>query len=560
MQSISTDKAILFNSFQTSIGEIELPARFTFPFYYEPHPLSVIAAGELQQFMQKQEAWSDKFGLNAEDKPLKTGKMFGVLVVQNEVGELGYLAAFSGKLDGPTNHFVPFVYNLPETDNFYTKGMRVIESLGVQINEAGNSPEMAKTKSDLENLKASAEKEIENYRVEMRNAKADRKKQRKALENSNSESNAEFLMEKLANESRHQRYLLKALEAEWQSKIQGAQKNYDVFKNELNRLIEERALSSADLQKQLFDKYRFLNRAGESKRLTEIIQADGLPPSGAGDCAAPKLLQYAFANTLKPIALAEFWWGASPKTTIRHHKKYYPACNSKCKPILNFMLKGMPLDLNPMWIEHGQNKELITVYEDDYILLVNKPFGLLSVPGKEINESVASRMIEKYGENPPMLVHRLDMDTSGLLLLAKSTKVHKNLQAQFLKRTVKKRYVALLEGECSLAEGVIDLPLRVDLEDRPNQMVCYAHGKRAVTQFEVTEIKNGKTRINFFPQTGRTHQLRVHAAHPLGLNCPIVGDILYGTDNDRMHLHAEYLEFKHPETRKMVSFEVKAEF
>ena len=560
MQSIFTDKTIIFNSFQTSIEGIELPEHFTFPFYYDPHTLCVIAAEELHQFIEKQTVWNELFGLSSADKGIKSGKMFGVLVVQNEVGKLGYLSAFSGKLEGSTDHFVPFVYNLPETDNFYTKGTHVIESLGVQIDVLQNSSEMASKKKELDILKASAENEIENFRIEMRNAKAERKKKRNAVQNSDSAEKAELLIEKLANESRHQRYLLKALEAEWESQIQVAQSNYDLFKNEFDKLVEERASFSADLQKQLFDKYLFLNSAGESKSLTAIFSADGLPPSGAGDCAAPKLLQYAFANKLKPISMAEFWWGASPKTTIRHHKKYYPACNSKCKPILNFMLKGMSLDPNPMWIEHGQNKEIDTIYEDDHILVINKPFGLLSVPGKEISESVSTRMIEKYGENAPMLVHRLDMDTSGLLLLAKSTEVHKKLQAQFLKRTVKKRYVALLEGECTHTKGIIDLPLRVDLENRPNQMVCYAHGKRAVTRFEVAEVKNGRTRINFFPLTGRTHQLRVHAAHPLGLNCPIVGDILYGADDDRMYLHAEFLEFQHPETRKIVSFEAKAEF
>lgn len=557
MKSITEDKALIFNSFQSPIDGAELPVRFTFPFYYQPHPLCVIAAGELQQIIEKQGDWSNSFATNAEDDSDKSGKMFGVLVVQDTSGKLGYLAAYSGKLKGATDHFVPFVYNLPRDDNFYARGMRVIENLGHQIIEAENLPAMSMAQSNLERVKRSAEEEIELFRADMRIARAERKKQRQALHKMH---DAETLMEKLANESRHQRYLLKSLEADWERKISKAQEEFDVFKNALNQLIKKRSAFSADLQKQLFDKYTFLNSAGESKSLTEIFSDVGLPPSGAGDCAAPKLLQYAFANKLKPIAMAEFWWGPSPKTTIRHHKKYYPACSSKCKPILNFMLKGMKLDPNPMLMEHGQNKKLETIYEDDHILIVNKPSGLLSVPGKEITESVAARIKMKYGENSPVLVHRLDMDTSGLLLLAKSTKVHKRLQAQFLKRTVKKRYVALLEGECAQTEGLIDLPLRVDVADRPNQMVCFTHGKPSITRFEVTEIKSGRTRINFYPQTGRTHQLRVHAAHPLGLKCPIVGDILYGTDDKRMYLHAEFLEFKHPHTRQTVSFEAKAEF
>ena len=560
MQSPSSVKSIVFNTFKSAVSEVELPERFTFPFYYEPHPLTKIAAEELMQFLEKEEVWNEKFGLGADNNEMTSGKMFGVLVVQNSVGELGYLAAFSGKLDGATKHFVPFVYNLPEGDNFYTKGITVIENLTEKINEAENASILANAEFTLKHVKAAAEKEIEITRSEMRTAKARRKELRKTLNNSNDDAVAAILVEELANESRHQRYLLKTLEAEWALKIKEAQDHYDIFKNELNNLSGARSSFSANLQKQLFDKYRFLNSLGEAKSLTEIFSGIGLPPAGAGDCAAPKLLQYAFANKLKPIAMGEFWWGASPKTNIRHHKKYYPACSSKCKPILTFMLQGMLLDPNPMWIEHGQNKNLETVFEDEHILIVNKPSGLLSVPGKEINESVSSRMKEKYGPNPPVLVHRLDMDTSGLLLLAKSAKMHKILQAQFLKRKVKKRYVAWLDGECEQKKGIIDLPLRVDLEDRPNQMVCYEHGKRAITQFEVSLIKNGRTRVNFFPHTGRTHQLRVHAAHQLGLNCPIVGDILYGTDNDRMYLHAEFLEFEHPHTKEIVSFEAKADF
>ena len=560
MQLPSSVKSVFFNEFQTSVSEIELPERFTFPFYYEPHALTKIAAEELMQFLENQEDWNEKFGLGRYENKPTSGKMFGVLVVQNSGGELGYIAAFSGKLEGEINHFVPFVYNLPEGVNFYTDGIREIEIYGEKINKAEKALAKAEAESQLKQVNDLAAAEIAKMRSEMRSAKATRDARRKTFQSLNDPEKVAILNKELANESRDQSYLLKALEAEWASKIKEAQDQLDWYKNDLNRLIEARSSFSADLQKQLFDKYQFLNALGETKSLTEIFGEIGLPPSGAGDCAAPKLLQYAFANDLKPIALGEFWWGKSPKTTIRHHKKFYPACNSKCKPILTFMLEGMVLDPNPMWLEHGQNKPLETVFEDDNILLVNKPFGLLSVPGKEIEESVSSRMKAKYGDNAPILVHRLDMDTSGLLLLAKSQAIHKKLQAQFLKRKVKKRYVALLDGECEQKKGIIDLPLRVDLDDRPNQMVCFEYGKSAITDFEVVQISNGKTRINFFPHTGRTHQLRVHAAHPLGLNCPIVGDILYGSDSDRMYLHAEFLEFEHPYTREIVSFEAKADF
>ncbi len=347
---------------------------------------------------------------------------------------------------------------------------------------------------------------------------------------------------------------------EWNARIAAAGEKVDGFEKRITDLIEERANYSANLQQRLFDNYSFLNKKGEEKTLSEIFQ-ETVPPSGAGDCAAPKLLHYAFANALKPVAMAEFWWGASPNSNIRHHKKYYPACSGKCKPILGHMLAGMELDTHPMILQHGQNKLLETVFEDDYLLVINKPYGLLSVPGKEIEDSVLTRLREKYPDvSGPLLVHRLDMDTSGLILVAKSSEIHKKLQAQFLKRTVKKRYLALLDGECEKKNGTIHLPLRPDIDDRPNQMVCFEHGKRAITRFEILEVKNGKSRVHFFPHTGRTHQLRVHAAHPLGLNSPIVGDILYGEDSDRMYLHAEMLEFEHPVSKKRMKFTVDAAF
>ena len=332
--------------------------------------------------------------------------------------------------------------------------------------------------------------------------------------------------------------------------------------NIIQELKEERAAKSSRLQKEIFEQYTFLNQAQKTKSLLEIFSQTVFqtPPAGAGECAAPKLLQYAFLNQLEPICMAEFWWGKSPNSEVRLHEQYYPACRGKCEPILAHMLEGISLEKNPM-LEQATVKEIPVVYEDEYLLLVNKPPEFLSVPGKELKDSVYERMRLKFpNASGPLLVHRLDMSTSGLLLIAKTEEIYKHLQSQFIRRIVKKSYIALLDGIVNQLEGDISLPLRVDLEDRPKQLVCYEHGKNAFTKYKVLSIENGKTRIQFFPITGRTHQLRVHAAHNLGLNCPIIGDDLYGTKGERLCLHAQWIQFKHPITKETVEFSCEPEF
>ena len=285
------------------------------------------------------------------------------------------------------------------------------------------------------------------------------------------------------------------------------------------------------------------------------------PPAAAGECAAPKLLQYAFENELKPLAMAEFWWGKTPKSAIRKHRQFYPACQGKCQPILGHMLIGMKVDENPLLNNPAKGKKINIIYEDDELLVINKPTEFLSVPGKTIQDSVYERMKIQFPKaTGPLIVHRLDMSTSGLMLIAKTKDTHKNLQRQFIKRSVKKRYVALLDGLVNEDHGFIDLPLRLDIDDRPRQLVCYEHGKSAHTKWKVIERKNNQTKIHFYPITGRTHQLRVHSAHSKGLNMPIVGDDLYGKRSNRLHLHAESVEFEHPISKKLMNFQVEAEF
>jgi len=286
----------------------------------------------------------------------------------------------------------------------------------------------------------------------------------------------------------------------------------------------------------------------------------GKPPAAAGECATPKLLQYAFLNGLRPVAMAEFWWGAPPKSEIRKHRQFYPACTGKCKPILEHMLEGILVDDNPLLINQGEDRKLEIVYEDDSFVVVNKPAELLSVPGIQIQDSVYTRLKAAFVNIEPLIIHRLDMATSGLLVVAKTKEAHKNIQKQFLKRTVNKRYTALLSKIINKQEGGITLPLRGDLDNRPRQLVCFEFGKKAMTKWKVIETKETTTKVHLWPLTGRTHQLRMHAAHELGLNAPIVGDDLYGTSAERLYLHAAYLEFIHPVTNEKLAFEVVEDF
>ena len=354
------------------------------------------------------------------------------------------------------------------------------------------------------------------------------------------------------------------MEHAWKERITPLQQTVSDYEADIQALKSERKQRSAALQQKLFEQFKMLNYRGEVKTLCDIFgqTVHKTPPAGAGECAAPKLLQQAYLHGWKPVAMAEFWWGESPKMEIRHHGHYYPACKGKCEPILGHMLQGLEVDENPILKElQSGKKTLDIIYEDEWLAVVNKPAGMLSVPGKEDVVSVYSMMRERYPDaDGPLIVHRLDMATSGLLVVAKTKQVHQNLQAQFKNRSVGKRYIALLQGNVSQDAGTVELPLCPNPLDRPRQMVHTGYGKPAVTDFEVLERKDNRTRIAFYPRTGRTHQLRVHAAHPLGLHCPIIGDELYGRKAERLYLHAEMLEFTHPVTGKRISITQKADF
>jgi tRNA pseudouridine32 synthase/23S rRNA pseudouridine746 synthase len=543
----------LFQPFQQDISGIPLPEKFTFPFYYEPHELSKIAAKALQDYLETQTDFEHNFGLDTAQDGLVIGKMFGVLVVQNSNCELGYLWAFSGKLAERNHHpfFVPTVFDMLEENSFFKQEEVVLNNYNKKIEAHENEKDYLKAIELLEETKSQAEKEIQEQKEKIKLGKKYRAEIRK--------NNPEADTEQLNKESQEEGILLKKMTQYWNHHISAAEETVAEFTSTINQLKEERRQKSAQLQQQLFEQYAFLNQYQELKSLGAIF--NGNPPAGAGECAAPKLLHYAFQNDLKPIAMAEFWWGQSPKSEVRKHQQFYPACTGKCEPILKHMLKDIPLEDNPFKTNPAEGKTLEIVYEDDYLAVVNKPAEFLSVPGKDITDSVWSRVKSLYPDaTGPLIVHRLDMATSGLLLIAKSIEVHKELQSQFIKRKVKKRYVALLDGLLKEDHGIIDLPLRVDLDNRPNQMVCFEYGKPAQTEWEVIGQKNNQTLVHFYPITGRTHQLRVHAAHQLGLNTPIVGDDLYGTKANRLHLHAESITFSHPITKESITVTVAADF
>ena len=463
--------------------DIQKPERFTYPFYYEPHPLCQLAAKEVQTYI----------GSHADIKEdADRGKMFGVLIVTPSAplspsAPCYFLAAYSGLLAGRNDwdYFVPPVYDAQQPDGYFKTKEREISRI---------------------------------YR---------------------------------------------------DSSIPGS--------------TRER---SQELQLWLFHQYQLLNAQGETKDLVDIWQdyhkekvrrKFPLPPGGTGDCCAPKLLQYAYQQGLKPICMAEFWWGTSPRQEIRHHLQYYPACRGKCKPILTWMLQGLEVDPDPETLGFPR-LEIETVYEDDAILVVNKPSGLLSTPGRIEQYSVERVMQQRYPDSH--VAHRLDMWTSGLLIVAKNLEVYHSLQQQFIKHQVRKRYIAVLSspklGEvrrglneaCSNPQlpnlgglkGRISLPLRPDPVNRPHQVVDHEHGKRAVTDYEIIKSlppsgeDGGGYIVALYPQTGRTHQLRVHCAHPEGLGRPIKGDELYGKKAERLYLHAEQIWFQHPVTGEDMHF------
>ncbi|WP_294472891.1 RluA family pseudouridine synthase [uncultured Bacteroides sp.] len=558
--------------------DLTLPEKFTYPFHYTPHPLCVLAAEEVKGYIATREDWQ---------KELALGKMFGVLVVQmpQEDAKIGFLAAFSGNLAGRNLHsyFVPPVYDLLQPEGFFKIEEEQISGINTRIDKLETDAQYLYLKEKLKAETEQADAALHQAKAELKAAKERREFLRKSSPALTGEELAELI-----RESQYQKAELKRQERKWKEQLSELNNEILGFETEIERLKTERKERSATLQRKLFEQFRMLNARGEVKDLCTIFKqtVHKIPPAGAGECALPKLLQYAYLHQLKPLAMAEFWWGESPKSEVRYHGYYYPSCKGKCEPILQHMLQGLEVDENPFLADVYKDTELKIVFEDEWLLVVNKPAGMLSVPGKaEEMDSVYHRVKAKYPEaSGPMIVHRLDMATSGLLLVAKTKEVHQHLQEQFEKRSIRKCYVALLNGivtpnpvkesvkETENAEngytktgnhvtGRIELPLCLNPLDRPRQIVSEEYGKEAVTEYKVLKYtSDGYTRIAFYPVTGRTHQLRVHAAHPKGLGCPIVGDELYGKKADRLYLHAEYLEFRHPIYGDIICVQENADF
>lgn len=541
----------MLHRFTTSISDIPLPERFTYPFCYTPHPLCVMAAEEVQNHLSKQSDWQEE---------LSQGKMFGVLIVQTEDGSIGYLTAFSGILAGKNIHpyFVPPVYDLLQPQGFFKIEEENISAINRRIRRLEEDKKYIDLRSNLTQTTQSAQDALSIAKIQLKEAKEKRELLRKTGQLDAKEE------ADLIRESQFQKAEYKRLERSWKDKIASLQVEAGNWEKQIQELKAERKVRSAALQQQLFEQFRMLNYRGEVKTLCDIFEqtVHKTPPAGAGECAAPKLLQQAYLHHWKPIAMAEFWWGNSPKNEVRHHGYFYPACKGKCEPILRHMLQGLEVEANPMQQEAERgNEKLNIVYEDQWLLIINKPAGMLSVPGKERQTSIYDLVRKAYPEaEGPMIVHRLDMATSGLLIIAKDKKTHQHLQAQFKNRSIRKKYIALLDGIVPEDESTIELPLCPNPLDRPRQMVDTQYGKPAITYYQVLERTDKYTRIAFYPHTGRTHQLRVHAAHPSGLHCPIIGDELYGKKDKRLYLHAESIEFTHPVNGQSMCVTEKADF
>ena len=590
---------------------IPSPRQFTYPFCYEVDPLAEAASLELQRYIADADLMSTEKGC---------GKMFGVLVVEyeDESGALqrGFLAAYSGLLGGRNDwpYFVPPVFDAQQPDGHFKRTEREISAINREIAAIEHDPEYLQSVEQHEQTKKRLQAEVDAFKAKVDAAKVRRDARRKSGEPLSEEEQAEMIRESqfMKAELRRRR---KAME-------QANSTLHIPHSTFLKSLQRKRKQMSDELQRWLFAAYRMLNAKGEERDLIDIFReyTHAMPPAGAGDCCAPKLLQYAYLHHLRPVCMAEFWWGESPASEIRHHLHYYPACRSKCLPILTHMLKGLDVAPNPL-AQKRHTAEPRVLYADEYIMVVDKPAGMLSVPGKA--ESVRSEFsdsanisVEEYFANLQLptnsqftteqftigeadnsklkiqnskflkAAHRLDMDTSGLLVLARTEEAYVELQRQFASRETVKRYEAVLSGvptqnsklktQNSSAQPsgcleAISLPLIADINDRPRQRVDMEHGKPALTLYNIVEVRavdantavayttkkvdKRRTLVHLYPKTGRTHQLRVHCAHPLGLACPILGDPLYGIERaDRMYLHAAELTFRHPVTDETMHF------
>ena len=548
---------MIFHTFKNEPIE-EYPMRMNNPFDYEPHPLCIKACRELQAYLAKREDWQEE---------ISRGKMFGVLIVErNEPGQdtpqLGYLAAYSGQIGGRSDweDFVPAVFDYLQPNGIFKIREAIISNMNLAIKEMEVCEK--KVQQLIQPLEGLRKSEIDKLQKNLKEAKAKRDAIRQRG-NLTSEEEAELIRESQYMKAEFRRKKRKIEEKTETELI------YEKMQEEIRKVKLSRKQRSDNLQRWLFSQFNMLNDKGEYKNLIDIFKdtAAKTPPAGSGECCEPKLLQYAYSLGYKPLQMAMFWWGESPKEEIRHHLHFYPACNGKCKPILQWMLPTSTFE--PAAVDLSIYNKVETLYEDREIAVIHKPEGLLSVPGKDAAQpSVYALMRRKYPEaTGPLIVHRLDMATSGLMIIAKTEFAYHRLQKEFLNHRVQKKYIAIISekeisGKVIPEKGIISLPLMPDYLDRPRQIVDHEQGKEAITEYEVLEpVDDSHLRIALYPKTGRTHQLRVHCAHQEGLNAPILGDPLYGNEKAaRLHLHAEEITFEHPLTGKKMTITRKADF
>lgn len=533
--------------------EDPIPDSFEYPHFYTPIAIAKKAAEDLQNRLQQN---------FPEMVNQPSGRMLGVLVVQTKDGELGYFSAYSGELQPEleTLPFVPPVHQLPKGEDF--PEMAAINAISKEVKALEESEGYINAEQRLKKVTKETKENILAAKKAAKKSKSERARLRQESIYL-PEKERQKLLDELVKQGTNAGMDLRRFTRSENLRLEKAVAAYREFAEQIEALKTLRKTKSTELQDAIFKSFIFLNGEGEGKCVKTVFTDFGVdvPPAGAGECAAPKLFQYAFKQEMKPVALAEFWWGPSPNSEIREHGKFYPACKGKCRPILAHMLKGIPVKPNPLLKNFGAEKKLEILFEDEHLVVVNKPTGMLSVPGRYIKDSVKSRILEQYpNANGPMIVHRLDQDTSGVMIVALSKKAHKLLQQQFLERTIRKTYFAVLEKPIQETHGEIALPLILDINNRPMQMVNHEHGKPALTRYEVIKKNASKTLIKLNPITGRSHQLRVHCAHKLGLHAPIVGDNLYGTPSERLCLHAQQIEFLHPMTQKPMNIRTEVPF
>ena len=564
---------MIFHSIdQALLSGIDFPERMNNPLDYQPHPLCIAVCKELQTYLSEREDWREEI-----DK----GKMFGVLIVENAqpasgAPKIGYLAAYSGQIGGRSDwaDFVPAVFDYLQPDGYFKTHEAEISGINQSIRKLEANTHLKEAKGLILQLQEERKHTIAAYQEKIKKAKAKRDARREAG-SLNPEEEAEMV-----KESQFMKAELRRLKKSLSEKT-SLETEYEAYQADILSLKQLRKTLSDALQQWLFSQFRMQNHEGESKDLLEIFRDAALrdypqatiatsriaalkmvPPAGSGECCEPKLLQYAYSLGYKPLQMAMFWWGESPKEEIRHHLHFYPACNGKCKPILQWMLPASTFE--PAAVDLSLYNKVETLYEDREIAVIHKPEGLLSVPGKDAAQpSVYALMRSKYPEaTGPLIVHRLDMSTSGVMMIAKTEFAYHRLQKAFLNHQIQKKYVAIISGKVIPEKGIISLPLMPDYLDRPRQIADHELGKEAITEYEVLEpVDDSHLRIALYPKTGRTHQLRVHCAHQEGLNAPILGDPLYGNEKAaRLHLHAEEITFEHPLTGKKMTITRKADF